>query len=890
MCKKLENVKRLYLFVIFIMYCPLGYGQYMINGKIIDKKSKEPIDGAGILDNSSKKFTFSDENGNFQLSLINKNTFVIITSLGKKEMIINPATDMQIDSLTVQLEDNNLLLNNVEVTAKYEEQSLGSVIKLDKYAILQFQSFSLSEVLDQIPGQTISNPNLNTAQSISLRTASPDTNNAFGVSFVMDGMQLSNDENMQTYGTGKFTDYNKIKTGMDLRNIPTSDIESIEVISGIPDAKYGNLTSGVININRQAGVTPLRTGIKFRQGNTSIYVGKGVGLGAKFGQLSLSLDYLNANKDPRKSLESYNRITTTATWTKKKANFKNTLSFTVQSNFDELKVDKEFDNGRQNAKRHKNTGFRINNRAKWNINHWLTDNVQLGLGFSYFDQDTYTQSLFNGGGQIVPVALETALMPGEYTPVAYLATKHTLGKPLSANLSINMGKNFSTGELWHHLGYGGNASYSDNLGEGKIYDTQTAHLQATLKQAVADSSPGTRDLNFRSKVKPLPKIGAYVQDNISYKMANGQYFQANIGVRFDHQYGHNSFGPRINTSYELNPHIKLRAGMGFSSKAPSLANLYIGDRYYDIVVANFRTSQYAFNLVQTYVEKLQKQELEASKAWKYEVGVDVKTKIGKLNITGYHNRIYNGFTSKNNRLVKRLPELEFRFTDPNAPPTYEITGYKPLIISYSSTVNAQQSINKGVEFRMSFNKIERIHTTFNLSGAYINTKSTGLPTYEIRNTNKLNKTLYYGVYETTPSQNSKLSLRMTFAHHISKLGLLISITSEQFTYGKNYATLKSIYPIAYINPAMEYIPIAEGERTNHAYRELFRSPTEDKDVIAPIYHNFHLRITKEMLNGLGVSLYVNNFLNYRPITTNNLNKQSRQNTAINFGASLNFQF
>ena len=71
-------------------------------------------------------------------------------------------------------------------------------------------------------------------------------------------MQLSNDENMQTYRSigGNTTNYSSINTGVDLRSIPTSNIERIEVITGIADAKYGNATTGLVLIDRKAGQYP----------------------------------------------------------------------------------------------------------------------------------------------------------------------------------------------------------------------------------------------------------------------------------------------------------------------------------------------------------------------------------------------------------------------------------------------------------------------------------------------------------------------------------------------------------------------------------------------------------------------------------------------------------
>ena len=41
-----------------------------------------------------------------------------------------------------------------------------------------------------------------------------------------------------------------------MRSISTDDIESVEVIRGIPSVEFGNLTSGVVNIKKKE--KPLR--------------------------------------------------------------------------------------------------------------------------------------------------------------------------------------------------------------------------------------------------------------------------------------------------------------------------------------------------------------------------------------------------------------------------------------------------------------------------------------------------------------------------------------------------------------------------------------------------------------------------------------------------------
>ena len=44
--------------------------------------------------------------------------------------------------------------------------------------------------------------------------------------------------------------------GAGLRNISSSNIESVEIITGIPSVEYGDLSNGIVKINTRKGKTP----------------------------------------------------------------------------------------------------------------------------------------------------------------------------------------------------------------------------------------------------------------------------------------------------------------------------------------------------------------------------------------------------------------------------------------------------------------------------------------------------------------------------------------------------------------------------------------------------------------------------------------------------------
>ena len=93
--------------------------------------------------------------------------------------------------------------------------------------------------------------------------------------------------------------------------------------------------------------------------------------------------------------------------------------------------------------------------------------------------------------------------------------------------------------------------------------------------SVGDSRSGMRDYNYRDNVLATTQYALYIQDNITKMFANKHILRANIGLRYDIQNSASTFSPRVNTSYQMGK-FTIRGGVGLTSKAPSLNQLYTG--------------------------------------------------------------------------------------------------------------------------------------------------------------------------------------------------------------------------------------------------------------------------------------------------------------------------
>lgn len=881
--------KKFYVLIFLVLFCNQLHSQTHITGFVYDKENHTPLQNVNLIDKKSGRWSTTDEKGAFSI-VLNTDFELVFTLLGKEDFTLT--SKHYTPKMTIYLSEKTLRLSDVVVTATQEKDKVNSSVVLTKYAISQFQSFSLSDVLQQLPGQVISKPSLYTPNTLTLRTAINSNENAFGISYILDDMPLSNDENMQTYnGSTPATSFSNVNTGIDLRTIPTSSIEKVEVITGVPDAKYGNVTTGVIIIDRKAGVYPLQIAASMIGGGNSLSMNQGFKLNKNLGNLSLSIDYLNANSDPRNNLSSYNRITTSSIWSyhSKNNQIKNTLSFTFRSNIDGKKTDKEQLPGYRDSSNKKDIGTVISNRTAFQFENSWIDQLSLNAGVSYSVAEDYKETFVNRGGLVVPIATETNLLPGFYTPVAYKSKTHTQGEPLNINSSLSINKIFEYKNTKHSLSFGVSLNYSDNLGKGKIYDSDSALSSSTLF-STGNSKQGVRPLNFGRYVIASKLLSIYLQDNISLKINETQDLNTNIGFRYENLNGYVSVSPRINAMYKISPKMKFRWAIGLTSKSPSLVNIFPGNVYFDVLLFDIRTNDYVFNLVQTFVEKISKINLKPSKSWKYEIGADFDFSFAKLNLTAYLNRLYDGFGKETIYKLYALPVVKvIPAANTKEIPSYQITGYENIVRNYSKSVNAHNNTDKGLELMLHFKKIKAINTQFSLVGSYTFSESQSDLPEIYKNNDVLEQEYVYGFYQSRPSKREKMNLRLTASHHISSLGLLISLTAEQFIFEKDFSILKDIYPYAYQNLKLEYHTIPFEQRTDPKYLGLVLTQSKVEDRITPIYHNFHLRITKEMLSGLSMSVYATNFLNYRPKVTIN-NSTYYKNSDISFGGSIRYSF
>lgn len=222
------------------------------------------------------------------------------------------------------LEPDAVNLDEVVVTAS-ESRGMTSSSKIDRQAMEHLQPSSFADLVSLLPGERSTVPNMGAANLIRLREAgsgiqtdgsSTDYDiSSLGTSFLMDGVPINTKANMSYLagGDNKYVENrNTTGRGVDMRTIPTDEIEHVEVVRGIPSVEYGDLTSGLIKIERRKGGNKLNARFKADSYGKLIYVGKGFEWEKRKLTLNVGVDFLDSKIDPRTPLENYKRFNMSA--------------------------------------------------------------------------------------------------------------------------------------------------------------------------------------------------------------------------------------------------------------------------------------------------------------------------------------------------------------------------------------------------------------------------------------------------------------------------------------------------------------------------------------------------------------------------------------------------
>lgn len=267
-----------YILFIYFLFCAMAtFAQNITSGLVIENLTNQPVIGASVMFEKGKSvLAITDMNGRFQAKNIEGKT-IRISYIGYKPLVVKAQ-----NNATYYLVADTNALAEVVVTAQ-ESRGLAASSTIGKQAMEHLQPSSFSDLLELLPGGRSSDPSLNAPNSIRLREATPygSTNygtSSLGTSFIVDGAPVSNNANKQSIAgawESQVTKRDFTNQGVDMRTLSTDDIEKVEVLRGIPSVEYGDLTSGLVKIERRRGGHNLNARLKADMSSKLFYLAKG---------------------------------------------------------------------------------------------------------------------------------------------------------------------------------------------------------------------------------------------------------------------------------------------------------------------------------------------------------------------------------------------------------------------------------------------------------------------------------------------------------------------------------------------------------------------------------------------------------------------------------------
>lgn len=892
-----------------------------LTGTVKDEKGR-PLELASvILDNSLVAHTRND--GSFIFAGLPRGVYrwsVKFVGYETNSGVIKIETGHE--TLNVTLKELSLGLSQVTVVAR--QHVFGSTSKIGQEAIRHLQPKSLGDLLQLLPGNLTRNPNLNNLSQAYIREISGNAANALGTAIIVDGTPLSNDANLEVLAPTKYgasADRNGMQLGangtagrgIDLRTITAGNVESMEVIRGIPGVEYGNLNSGVVIVNTKSGHTPWEAKFQADPNSKLAYLGKGFKL-RYGGAFNFSIDWAQSWADTRLHYKGYDRITASSGYSHQFGN----LSFNVRAAFhtsiNNTKRDPQMTESHSEWKNH-HSGGRLSVYGQYKGNHSLFSNIEYKLSGQLSRQhDRMNNWVYNPDGVVTDTRHE-GLHKARFKRTGYSSEYTIESVPLhlygqiAANKYIRLGDNNYTA-----LKMGAEYNYDGNHGRGMNYDENNppqAQSSHTLRPRAYKDIPALRTLTF------------FLSDRTSLSLGKTK-MQLDAGVRMSNLFldadksggnrGYFLMEPRTNLSVNLlNRHnnrflddLTLTGGFGLSNKMPTLLYLYPDKAYYDNVALG-RWSDDENNrlalVATTIVENTQNPSLKPTHTKKWEIGLSLSKGKTQGTLTFFRELHTNEFGFISRPLWIEYPYFElpsgaqFPIFDSNSQNVnYTLDGsagtasktFYTERLSWGMPANTSRSIKHGVEYTLNVGEWPAIRTGLNITGAWFHIKRqrTTLAHSNIHMDTRLQHNNFDMV--VLPSGygtiNERLNTNFVFVTHIPTIKMIFTTTlqvvwrqSSQMIYedendrsryalqrfsDKNYMVVN---PIGYYDINKKWHDWSASDAENpmlNIYMGRQQTYDLEKSVINP-WAMLSLRLTKEIGKSGEISFIANNLTNTR---------------------------
>lgn len=877
------------------------------DGKVV------PLDFASVSFPDYGIGTNTTADGGYVLKIPVGKSRMSVQFIGKVaiDTIVNVQSDVHLNFV---LQNEDFHLKEVTVTASTNRAGRSTSSSISRAAMDHLQATSLNDLMSLIPGGISTEPNLNNAQQISIRQVSSDGSsedalNSLGTAIIRDGAPISNNANLSAAnptvngGASAIGGGASPSGGMDVRSISTENIESVEIIRGIPSVEYGDLTSGAVIIHSKAGREPLRIKAKVNPNVYQVSVGSGQELGENRGALNFSADYAYNTKKPTASYMHYQRATVKLMYSN--SFFDNKLRSNTSFDFIYGKDEREQnpdDERTQTASEGRDVGFTMNTNGVWNINKGWLQSLRYVLSGTYTDKQSFYETVYSlatapysmttidgtvlsnfagqhifdaDGNEITNFTDVDAGNYAQYLPNSYKGHYDIDSREINAFGKLTATLFKQSGNIKNRILLGADFKTDGNVGDGKTFDPTTPPLRSNSSQNSSYRPRPYSDIPF------INQFGVFAEENFYWNMGQRE-FKLQAGVRFDNaSIVGSTLSPRFNASFDVVPEmLTVHGGYGITAKMPTLLYLYPENAYFEYININELSNENIpederLFITTTKVYNSENHDLKIAKNHKAELGLKLKLGKSNLSITAFQERLKNGYSL--DYTFDTFKSFQWNEYTRNDAGQLVLSSSLPVLSNYHTPTNNLNIENKGVEFDLNIGRIDAIRTAFQFNGSWMRSKSwnAGYDFYD-NSGGAAFKRKPIAIYSpgATKSYRQQFVTTLRTTHNIPEIGFVVTLTGQAIWQQSNWQTYgNDSIPIGYI--ALENAGVHlfdKGKYTTpeqliaDGYDYLLQIPSranEIKESYNP-YFCFNINVTKEIGEVMRVSFFANNVFRSYP--------------------------
>ena len=669
-----------------------------------------------------------------------------------------------------------------------ENRALHTSSTLNRKAIEHIQAFSLSDLTQLLPGGLTPEVNLLTPKYFRIRSSYVnDYTNSLGTGIWIDGTKISNNANLQLRLFDE-PDAEQGQRGYDTRHLSLENIESVEIIRGIPSVRYGDITSGAVLIHSRTEREPLTFDLKLTPLLKTLQASRGWNTGTT-GIINLFTSYNHTYADLRSHERSFYRTGLRVNWLGKFR--KATLNVSFSGNFSKETYSKEKDRTEGEYTHTRQTDFSTSIYGSWQAKYSFLTSLDYRITTSYSYQNDkqrkhHTQ-MESVGTQRTTAGEDTAF----FIPPDYYSLAHLEGIPITATASFTAHLIRRRKQRHSQLLWGGEWSTEGNRGRGRMDDP-------TRPSGLWSRPRSYRDI-------PCLNTFAFFAEETFTREGRAGSFSIEAGGRFTFTHAGNehfplSIEPRLNFRYVPIPRLTFKAGWGRLRKLPTLSYLFPAPVYADRIsfLYNDLSTGHRLAVMTTDIIQQINTPLSLPRNDKTEIGFLFRLPGIEIDITGFREHLRGGFSLedrirpsasriyRNDNISGAKPEYSSQgITDQGIPVPYTSD---TTFLRYQRTANLLEQKKKGIEFTITTRQWDALSTTFIIDGNWLRTRehTGGFSTQYYGSQTGGKSYPFAAIFENTKIRTyERLSTNIRIVTHLPFIRFISSLTLQSVWIDRN---------------------------------------------------------------------------------------------------------